>query len=169
MRQKKVKLSALLLLGLGLTGLEAQTMHVKQTSGTQTSYLLSNIRNLNFSPGNITVAKTVGIPDTYALSDIRYLNFQDLTTAIASVDKQGAIQLYPNPVADVLNIQLPNEGNQECIIELLAIDGRLVCKEKQNPHENVIQVNVSLLAQGIYFCKVGKGTTTTTTTKFIKQ
>lgn len=168
MRQKKVKLSALLLLGLGLTGLEAQTMHVKQTSGTQTSYLLSNIHNLNFSPGNITVAKTVGIPDTYALSDIRYLKFQDLTTAIASVDKQGAIQLYPNPVADVLNIQLTNEGNQLCIIELLTIDGRLVYKEKQNPHENVIQVNVSLLAQGIYFCKVCKGTTTTTT-KFIKQ
>ena len=169
MRQKKVKLSTLLLLGLGLTGLEAQTIHVKQTSGTQTSYLLSNIRNLNFSPGNITVAKTVGIPDTFALSDIRHLNFQDLTTAIASVDKQGAIQLYPNPVADVLNIQLTNEGNQLCIIELLTIDGRLVYKEKQNPHENVIQVNVSLLAQGIYFCKVGKGTTTSTTTKFIKQ
>ena len=109
-----------------------------------------------------------GTPTYYFYNlGFRIVLLQDLN-AIASVDKQGAIQLYPNPVADVLNIQLPNEGNQECIIELLAIDGRLVCKEKQNPHENVIQVNVSLLAQGIYFCKVTKGTTTTTT-KFIKQ
>ena len=168
MRQKKVKLSALLLLGLGLTGLEAQTMHVKETIGTQTSYLLSNIRKLDFAPGNITVAKTVGIPDTYALSGIRYLNFQDLTTAIASVDQQGALQLYPNPVADVLNIQLPNEGNQVCIIEILTIDGRLVYKEKQNPYKNATQINVSALPQGIYLCKINNGITTATT-KFIKQ
>jgi hypothetical protein len=169
MRHKKLKSSAILLLGLGLTGLHAQTMYVKQTSGTQTAYSLSNIRKLDFAPGNITVHKTVGISDTYALSGIRYLNFQNLTTTVAKVEKQdGRLQLYPNPVADVLNIQQPNGGNQVCIIELLTIDGRLVYKEKQTPHENATQINVSALPQGIYLCKINNGLTTATT-KFIKQ
>ena len=34
MRQKRLKLSAVLLLGLGLTGLQAQTMYVKESSGS---------------------------------------------------------------------------------------------------------------------------------------
>jgi len=169
MRQKKVKLSALLLLGLGLTGLQAQTIYVKETSGTATAYPLSNIRKLDFAPGNITVHKTVGTSDIYALSGIRYLNFQDLTTTVAMVEKlEGTIQLYPNPVVDVLNIQQPSEGNQVCIIEILSIDGRLVYKEKQTPYKNATQINVSALPQGIYLCKINNGITTATT-KFIKQ
>lgn len=169
MRHKKLKLSGVLLLGLGLTGLKAQTMNVKQTSGTQTAYLLSNIRKLDFASSNITVHKTVGISDIYALSGIRYLNFQNLTTTVAKIEKhEGTIKLYPNPVADVLNIQQPNDGNQVCIIEILTIDGRLVYNEKQNPHENATQINVSALPQGLYLCKINNGITTATT-KFIKQ
>ena len=34
MRHKRLKLSAVLLLGLGLTGLQAQTMYVKESSGS---------------------------------------------------------------------------------------------------------------------------------------
>lgn len=55
MRHKRLKLSAVLLLGLGLTGLQAQTMYVKESSGTQTAYTLSNIQKMSFSSGNLTV------------------------------------------------------------------------------------------------------------------
>src|SRR5690554_5092155 len=58
MRHKRLKLSAVLLLGLGLTGLQAQTMYVKESSGTQTAYALSNIQKMSFSSGNLTVTKT---------------------------------------------------------------------------------------------------------------
>jgi hypothetical protein len=169
MRYKKLKLSAILLLGLGLTGLQAQTMYVKQTSGTQTAYLLNNIRKLDFSSGNITVHKTAGMPDTYSLTGLRYLNFQDLTTTIAMLEKQeGTMRLYPNPVADVLNIQQVNERNQVSTIEILTIDGRLVYKEKQKTHENATQINVSGLPQGLYLCKI-HNEKRTETTKFIKK
>ncbi|MEY3451220.1 MAG: hypothetical protein RL711_1046 [Bacteroidota bacterium] len=49
MRQKRLKLSAVFLLGLGLTGLQAQTMYVKEKSGTQTAYTLSSLRKMTFS------------------------------------------------------------------------------------------------------------------------
>lgn len=42
MTHKKLKFSAVLLLGLGLTGLQAQTMYVKESSGTQTAYAVNN-------------------------------------------------------------------------------------------------------------------------------
>jgi len=42
MKCRKLKLITLLLLGVGLTGLQAQTMYVKENSGTQTAYTLNN-------------------------------------------------------------------------------------------------------------------------------
>jgi acid phosphatase type 7 len=169
MRYKKLKVSIVLLLGLGLTGLHAQTMYVKQTNGTQSAYALSDIKKMSFSSGNITVSKTTGSPDTYSLSYIRYLNFQDLTTNIAMIEKQEAtIQLYPNPVNDFLNIQVPIMSNQACVIEILSIEGRVVYQGKLNQQSDVYQINVSILPQGMYFCEISNGITTETT-KFIKQ
>jgi uncharacterized protein (TIGR02145 family) len=80
MRHKRLKLSAVLLLGLELTGLQAQIMYVKESSGTQTAYTLSNIQKMSFSSGNLTVTKTDNSSWVFALSDLRYLNFSDITT-----------------------------------------------------------------------------------------
>ena len=169
MKHKKLKLSTVLLLGLGLTGLQAQTMYVRQTSGTQTPYSLSNIKKMSFSSGNITVSKTIGSPDTYSLSGIRYLNFQDLTTNIATAEKQELVMtLYPNPVVDVLNLQLSIKSSQACVIEILSMEGRVVYQEKLNQQSDVYQINVSALPKGLYLCKVNNGITTETT-KFFKQ
>ena len=82
MRQKRLKLSAVFLLGLGLTGLQAQTMYVKEKSGTQTAYTLSSLRKMTFSGGNATVQKSDNSTGVYALSQLRCLNFQNLITSI---------------------------------------------------------------------------------------
>jgi len=169
MQYKKVKLTAFLLLGLGLTGLQSQTMYVRQTSGAQTAYTLSNIKKMSFSSGNLSVSKTTEIPDTYALSGIRYLNFQDLTTNISMVEKQEvAVQVYPNPVVDVLNIRISKAVSQAYFIQILSVDGREVYKEKINPRNKVYQINISTLPQGLYLFRINNGTTIETT-KFIKQ
>ena len=70
------------MLRLGLTGLQAQTMYVKESSDTQTAYTLSSIRKITFSGGNATVQKTDNSTGGYALSGLRYLNFTDLSTSI---------------------------------------------------------------------------------------
>ena len=169
MKHIKLKLCTVLLLGLGLTGLQAQTMYVRQTSGTQTAYSLSNIKKMGFSSGNIIVNKNTGTPDTYALSGIRYLNFQDLTSNITAVEKrESAIRLYPNPVIDFFNIEVSQSLSQSYVIEILSFDGRTVYKEKINGKNKGYQINVSVLPQGIYFCKMNNGITTETI-KFIKN
>src|SRR4030042_7049823 len=105
MRHKKVILSVVLLLGLGLNGLQAQsTLYVKEKTGTQTSFELNGIRKLIFPAGNIMVNKTDGDTRVYALSDIRYLSFIDFTTDVKLIDRQESsnLTLYPNPVIDKL-------------------------------------------------------------------
>jgi len=170
MRHKKVKLCVLLFLGLGLTGLQAQTMYVRQANGAKTAYTLGNIKKMSFSSGNITVSKTDGNHDVYPLSGLRYLNFTDLTTSnIQLAEKtKSTILLYPNPVVDQLNILLQTTENQAGVIEILSIEGKVVCKELINSQTNVFQVNVSALPKGLYLCKINNGTTLETT-KFLKQ
>jgi hypothetical protein len=76
MKQKRLKLCAILLLGLGLIGgLQAQTIHVRKINGSQAVYQLNDIKKISFTTDNIMVNKTTGSSDVYAFSGIRNLNF----------------------------------------------------------------------------------------------
>ena len=60
--------------------------------------------------------------------------------------------VYPNPVRDVLNIEVSNSENQLTIVRLFDISGRLV-KELQAQHEagqNVMKLDLSEFANGMY-------------------
>ncbi len=58
MLQKQIKLSAILLLWLGLADLKAQTLYVKDNTDTQTAYELRHVRKITFSEGNAAIHKT---------------------------------------------------------------------------------------------------------------
>ena len=169
MKHKFLKLNAVLLLGLGLSPLQGQTtMNVKATSGTQTAYTLSGIRKLTFpSTGNMTVTKTTAATDNYVLTAVRYMNFSDVGTGIEqTVNQEGAFKLYPNPVVDVLHIELSNAEAKNATVELLSIEGKLLYKAKLSATSN--SINVSQFKQGIYLCRINNGTRIETT-KFFKQ
>ncbi len=168
MKHKLLKLNAVLLLGIGLSPMYAQTsMNVKAINGTNTTYVLSSIRKLTFpSTGNMTVTKTTAGTDNYTLSAVRNLNF-NLRTDIENIEDSGrkTMNLYPNPVIDVLSIQLTTAGSQTATIELLTIDGKLLYKAYLSGN---IQINVSQFQQGIYLCRIIDGTNVETS-KFIKK
>ena len=52
---RRLVISIIIILGLGLTGLQAQKMQILETGGKQSAYFLSDIEKLSFSSGNITV------------------------------------------------------------------------------------------------------------------
>jgi len=91
-------------------------------------------------------------------------------TGIVSVD-QGKVplQVYPNPFSDFLNISLPCRSLDECIVDLVSIDGKTLFSKKIpaasiriNP--GIISLNLSdvqLVEQGIYFLKLYNGLKTT--------
>ena len=168
MRHKRLKLSAVLLLGLGLTGLQAQTMYVKESSGTQTAYTLSSIRKMTFSGGNATVQKTDNSTGVYAMSGLRYLSFEDYTASIEEPIRVGNAHFsaYPNPVNDVLNIDLTGVES-EGTISILTFEGKLL-QEQKTYGANMVTLNLSQLQQGIYLCRYSNATEIKTV-KIIKQ
>ena len=170
MRHKRLKLSAVLLLGLGLTGLQAQTMYVKESSGTQTAYTLSNIQKMSFSSGNLTVTKTDNSSGVFALSDLRYLNFSDITTDLQedylSVQSTN-LSVYPNPVGDILNINLTGKSETEGTLSILNFEGKTLVTRKVS-NEGVLSLDISHLPTGIYLCRYINATEIKTV-KIIKQ
>jgi hypothetical protein len=169
MRNKRLKLSAALLLGLGLTGLQAQTMYVKESNGTQTAYALSNIKKMSFSSGNFTVTKTDNTNGVYALNNLRYFNFTDLSTNIEeplSVQKQ-MLNVYPNPVTNVLNIDLTGTIQEEGTLIIFNFEGKAELN-RQVSNKGVLSLDISHLPKGLYFCRYAN-VTETRTVKIIKQ
>ncbi|MDA3866882.1 MAG: T9SS type A sorting domain-containing protein [Salinivirgaceae bacterium] len=169
MKYKKLKLSTVLLLGIGLTGLQSQTMYVKESSGTQTAYTLNNIQKMSFSSGNLTVTKTDNNSNVYALSDLRYLNFSDITTSLnepLTVQSQ-MLRVYPNPANNTLNIDLTGMAEAEGTLSILNFEGKAVLNE-QVSSVGVLSLDISHLPTGIYLCRYSNASEIKTV-KIIKQ
>jgi hypothetical protein len=170
MRHKKLKLCAILLLGVGLTGLQAQTMYIKKSNGSQTAYTVSNVRKMTFASGNVTFQKTDNSTEVFALSGLIYLSFSDFTTGIDKQQIQAGnttLITYPNPVVDVLNIDLTSTDNQNGSISILSLEGKIIQTEK-TAGKSIVILNLSQLPQGIYICRYNSGTENKTV-KIIKQ
>jgi hypothetical protein len=162
-------LCAVLLSAFGLSGLQAQTMYVKENSGTQTAYALSGIRKITFSTGNLTVHETNNNTWVYVLSGLSYLSFQNYVTGLEEQIQPGnaTVFTYPNPVTDVLSIDLTGAGNLTGSISILTIEGK-VLQEQMINSAGLVKIDLSELPQGIYLCRY-VGTTDIKTVKIIKQ
>jgi len=94
-----------------------------------------------------------------------------LTTNIPDAninDEEAGIQVYPNPVVDILNINLRNITTALLTIEILTIYGKVLVSKKFNGHSETCQIYVSALKKGIYLCRI-IGLSTIQTLRFIKQ
>ena len=169
MKYKKLKLIALLLLGFGLTGLQAQTMYVKENNGTQTAYTLNNVRKLTFSGGNLIVQKTDNSITGYVLNELRYLNFTDFTIGIVEQTKlmgKSNLLTYPNPVGDVLHIDLRGEEGAGTL-SILSLEGKVIYTQPTSGN-SLVSISMSHLSQGIYICQYANKNTIKTV-KIVKQ
>jgi hypothetical protein len=146
--------AALLIFIFSLSSVTAQTIYVKKSNGTQTAHALSNLRKITFSSGNVTVQKTDNTTDAYALSGLEYLSFNDFMTGLEKQIQASITNLitYPNPVDDVLNIDLSGSENMDGIISILSLEGKVVQKQKIND-AGIVRLNLSQLPLGIYLCR----------------
>ncbi len=155
MKYKKLKVSATLLLGLGLISVQAQTMYVKESSGTQTAYDLTSIQKMTFSGGNTSIQKTDNSTSSFALSEISYINFEDLITSVeepAGLGNFTGLTAYPNPVSDVLSIDLSSLKNKQGALIIRALDGSTVLTQQTKGTANET-VNLRRLTAGVYYCQ----------------
>ena len=116
-------------------------------SGTaaQASYYLKSFDLSAFAGQNIYIAFR-----HYNCTDVYWMLIDDLQViagqhaGISNV-ADANVELYPNPVANVLNIQA--EGVQE--VSVIDVNGRTIMTEK-----NVSTINMSNLANGVYYVRV---------------
>jgi hypothetical protein len=168
MQHKKLKLIAVLLF-LGITGLQAQSMYVRLQSGAQTAYVLSDIQKVTFSGGQMHVKQTSSSTTNYTLSELRYVNFTDLITEIGPAETSSEkLLLYPNPVVNELNIGLPQFTSEKITIEIYSSEGKKLYYHDINQSGDVYSINVEFLKKGIYIFKY-QTNNQVLTTKFVKN
>lgn len=173
MTRKKVILSTIFLLVLGLTGLRAQLqLNVTEKAGTVSSFALSSIGKLSFSEGNLLVNKTSGITSTFGLSNIQKLTFAPSTVGVKNIASKGSssISLYPNPVIDELQLSYESIQAKTLQVEIIDLQGRVLHREvisNQNGSNHAI-IPLSQLGKGLYLCRMQYGDKSETI-KFLKN
>ncbi len=170
MKHKRLTTAKALLFVSGLiAGLNAQEMYVKESIGTTTIYSLSNIQKMYFSSGNVNIAKTDGSNKAYQLKHLQYLSFKDNSTGIDEVEDRSEqrLSVYPNPVTNVLSVDLPGIISPNGMINIINIDGKVI-KSREVTGTGIISLDVGHLPKGIYLCRYINGKEIKTI-KFIKQ
>ena len=151
-------------MGIELTGLQAQsTLYVKEKSGTQTPIALSGITKLTFPPGSLVITKTGGSTSTYALSNLRSLSFTGTANDVQTIAIEGnsSISLFPNPVADQLQISYQAVQAGSVQLAIVNVQGSIVQQQSVNSQSGANQATISVaqLPAGLYILRLQSGTT----------
>lgn len=162
MKYKKVKISALLLLGLGLTGLHAQEAIPASGgnasgSGGSSSYIIGQVVYITNTGLNGSVAQ--GIQQPFEISvvigieEAKFITLQCVT--------------YPNPATDFLILKVYNYENMSLSYQLYDINGKLL--ENKKVEGNETSIAMSNLIPATYFLKVIQSNKEVKTFKIIKN
>ena len=162
MRHKRLKLSALLLLGLGLTGLQAQTS-VNATggnasgSGGSASYSVGQLAYTTNTGTNGSVSE--GVQQPFEIS------------VVTGIEEAKGINLsvsaYPNPTTDYLTLEVKDVELLNLHFQMYDMNGKLLQNEKITGNQTSIVM--SNLLPATYFVKVIQGNKEVKTFKIIKN
>ena len=162
MKHKRLKLSALLFLGLGLTGLQAQTS-VNATggnasgSGGSASYSVGQLAYTTNTGTNGSVSE--GVQQPFEIS------------VVTGIEEAKGINLsvtaYPNPTTDYLTLSISEFEISNLTYQLYDISGKLLQSEKITGNQtNIVMSN---LVPANYFVKVIAGNQLIKEFKIIKN
>jgi hypothetical protein len=161
MHHKRLKLSAVLLLGLGLTGLQAQesvnvTGGNASGSGGSVSYSVGQVLYHTHTRTNGSVAE--GVQQPFEIS---------VVTAIEEAKGINlSVSAYPNPTTDFLHLKVESEKLKNLSYQLFDMNGMLLQSEKTTGNQTSIVM--SNLVPATYFVIVIQGNKEVKTFKIIK-
>lgn len=147
MRNKKLKLSTVILLCIGVTGLEAQ--QVVTTSGGNASGAGGTV---SYSVGQIVYSTNVnsngsvahGVQQPYEISVVT--GFEEVR------DISLEIVVYPNPAQDFIKLMIKNYEVQDLSYQLYDINGSVL--QDNRVESNEIQLSLQNLKPSAYILKV---------------
>jgi len=162
MRHKKLKLSTVLLLGLGLTGLQAQssgnaTGGNASGSGGSASYSVGQVVYNTNSGTNGSVAH--GVQQPFEISEVSGLEEAN--------DINLSVSVYPNPTTDYLTLRIDEFEISNLSFQLYDMSGKLLQSEKITGNQT--SIIMSNLVPATYFVKVIQANKEVKTFKIIKN
>ena len=147
MRLKRLKLSAILLLGLGLTGLQAQTS-VNATGGDATG----SGGSASYSVGQIAYTTNTGTNGSVSEGVQQPFEISVVTGIEEAKDIFLNFSAYPNPTTDYLELKVENLQLSELSYKLYDISGKVY--QNKEIGNSITKIEMQNLPQGIYFIKV---------------
>ena len=161
MTHKKLKLSTVLLLALGLTGYAQEAIPATggnaSGSGGSASYSVGQIVYTSNTGSNGSVAQ--GVQQPYEISIVTELE--------EAKDIDLIYSAYPNPTTDLLTLKIENYNNTNLSYKLFDINGKLIENKKTESSET--SIFTGNLMPAAYFLKVIEGNKVVKTFKIIKK
>lgn len=163
MKFKKLQLGIVLLLGFGLSNLQAQeNLNASGGeaigSGGSSAYTIGQIVYQTYT-GTSGNSLTEGVQQPYEIS---------ILTSIAEVKGISlSVLAYPNPTADYLIVEVKDFGLSNLSLQLYDMQGKLLQSEKIT--NNQTSVIMSNLVSATYFAKIVQGNQEVKTFKIIKK
>ncbi len=162
MQHKRLIFSGVLLLALGLTGLQAQES-VNSTGGNSSgvdgsvSYSVGQVAYQAYTGTNSSVAQ--GVQQPYEIS------------MVTGIEEAKGINLsvsaYPNPTTDYLTLSITEFEFSNLSYQLYDINGKLLKNKKITGNQTSIVM--SNLVPAVYFVKVIQGKKEIKTFKIVKN
>lgn len=162
MRHKKIKLSAVLLLGLGLTGLQAQTS-VNATGGNASG----SVGSVSYSVGQFVYTTNTGTNGSVAQGVQQPYEISVVTAIEEPKGIALSVSAYPNPTTDNLTLSIEEFDISNLSYQLYDMNGKLLQNEKITGNQTSIVM--SNLVPANYFVKVTNGNKEVKTFKIIKN
>ena len=147
MRHKRLKLSALLFLGLGLTGLQAQTS-VNATGGNASG----SGGSASYSVGQLAYTTNTGTNGSVSEGVQQPFEISVVTGIEEAKDIFLNVSAYPNPTTDYLELKVENLQLSELSYKLYDISGKVY--QNKEIGNSITKIEMQNLPQGIYFIKV---------------
>jgi hypothetical protein len=161
MRQKKLKLSAILLFGFGFAGLQAQQFIA--TSGGNAS---GSGGSASYSVGQVVYTSQTGANGTLIQGIL-----QPYEISVLSGMEETVISLvcsaYPNPTTDMLVLHIENMDKRSLWFHLYNVKGNLL--ESAKIIDNKTTIPMKERAPAIYFLKVTDNKKEVKSFKIIKR
>lgn len=162
MRHKRLKLSTILLLGLGLTGLHAQES--VNATGVNAS---GSGGSASYSVGQVVYTTNTGTTGSVAQGVQQAFEISVVTGIEEAKGINLTVMAYPNPTTDYLTLSIGEFDISNLSYQLYDINGKLLQNEKITGSQTSIVM--SNLVPANYFVKVIQVNKEVKTFKIIKN
>ena len=162
MRHKKLNLSAVLSLGLGLTGLQAQES-INTTGGNASG----SGGSASYSVGQVVYTANIGANGSELQGVQQPYEISVVTGIEEARDINISVSAYPNPTTDYLTLSISQFENSNLSYQLYDIEGKLLQSKIITGNQTTIVM--SKLETANYFVKVFQENKEVKTFKIIKN